>query len=458
MFNYPELVRLSAILCISILIFVVALWRKKSILAQYSAYFVLVALFELLNISAFYFGDDPFTPLKYILFVLLLWSSKSFKELENPPFSSRSYFSIVIAACLSYNMFKFIFCPSFFEQMEFPVVSALLIFGLIILSLPILLVWFINECIDSKYKITEMFSFINFILTPLTVVIFVFVLDISGVMNHVKFGEVSIPKIINGIKVDIGDSYYNSKNNLNQYLEINAGEGKSIQWHNMPVKTLSRIKIVERYNPNNANDVIDYTYDYLKVYVENDQIIHHRLCDKQEPLKFRFLSDNYDDWSEENTEFVHCQLVANSALNKMRILENLGEYIFLTYKPLQNSSYHPKVLYQDLTLLPYIKWRWEVNKKVELFPGVNSEITDLYLDDHRNLMALIIRNQIENSDIKQIKLNDQCSLSRSEFFKMVVLDVGANAVLATFPNLDYHQRCTPQQLELRIKKKFIFDY
>lgn len=458
MFNYPELVRLSAILCISILIFVVALWRKKSILAQYSVYFVLVALFELLNISAFYFGDAPFTPLKYILFVLLLWSSKSFKELENPPFSPRSYFSIIIATFLSYTFFKLIFCPYFAFQMDFyGTPYSFLILGFILFIFPIILVLIFTERIKYKGKYTEMFSFFNFILTPLTVAIFVFVLDISGVMNYVKFGEVSTSKVINGIQVDVGDSYYRSKHKLNEYLEINAGQGKSIQWHNMPVKRFSRMRSDDEYS-NNEKLFVRRAYDFLEIYTENDQLIHHRLCDKQEPLKFRFLSDNYDDWSEENTEFVHCQLVANSALNKMRILENLGEYIFLTYKPLQNSSYHPKVLYQDLTLLPYIKWHWEVNKEVELFPGVNSKITDLYLDDHRNLMALIIENQIENSDTKQIKLNDQCSLSRSEFFKMVVLDVGANAVLATFPNLDYHQRCTPQQLELRIKKKFIFDY
>lgn len=452
MFNYPELIRLAVILCISALIFVVALWRKKSIVAQYSAYFVLVALFELLSISAFYFGDDPFTPSKYIIFIIFLLFSKPFKALENPLFSPRFYFSSVISAFFSYTIFKLIFVP------EIKILQGYLylyfIFEFIFFIFLISFVSIFIERIKYKGKFTEMFTFVNFILTPITVVIFVFVLDISGVTSYVKLGVVSTPKIINGIQLDVGDSYYNSKNNLNQYLEINAGEYKSIQWHNMSVRTLSRVKIIDRENSNNSNDVIDYTYDHLEVYTENDQLIHNRLCDKRKPLIFRFLSDNYDDWSEQNTEFLRCQLVADSPLNKMWILENLGEYIILTYKPLQNSSYHPKILYQNLILLEDVKWHWKVNKKVELFPDINSIITDLYLDDHRHLMALIIENQIEDTNTQQVKLNNQCSLSRSEFFKMVVLGIDANSVLVTFPNLDYHQSCTPQQLELYIDKKF----
>lgn len=92
MFNYPELVRLSIILCVSALIFGISLRYKKVAFAKYSFYFGLVALFEILSLCDLYLSYDFkykfFKPLEYITFIIILF----FISQQKDPFPRRLFF------------------------------------------------------------------------------------------------------------------------------------------------------------------------------------------------------------------------------------------------------------------------------------------------------------------------------------------------------------------------------
>lgn len=457
MFDYPDLVRLSIGLCIALLALGYGLWRKWIYLSQYSMYFVLLLFSELLRLTAYYLENGLLIFIQFVGFCLFLFIFISYSHtLKKFHLSSKFCIYSSIATFLIYPILHTeIIIKSYYFLMPSLLIMIIVLFFIFVLVFAPFTAYLEQK--SSLLRFSETFSFVTLILTPITLIFAFFVLQIIGATDYVWSGKLQQEQIINKINVGVGGSYLKSTHKDNEYIEISAPENRTIQWNNMQVVSLESTKR-KHYRDKRINRGKALKEEYLEADVKNHQLVHNRLCSKYEPLRFRFLSENYSDWSEQNTEFMSCELVADSPLNKMRILQNLGDKITLNYKPLQNDQDHPKKLYQDLVLLSEIKWHWKVNKKLNLYSGVNSSVTDLYLDNNRHLIALVITNEIEEPYRSNIQFTNECVLSPYEFSKMLVLDVGNNSPTAHFVNLAQSQKCTPKQLEFKINREFIFDY
>lgn len=360
------------------------------------------------------------------------------KEINQHLFSIKFGLYTLIAAAITYPLIKYAVRNDWL---------ILIAFAFHIVIIVAVIAWL--EISVYKY---ESFSFINLILTPFTFfILFVhFQIEIKPTLVIQKVTKA--PAVINNLRVGENTYYVRLAYHQDNYFQLSFSDKAPYLWHGIKVNYLTNADFLGKLETDKYSGEIGEKYNYLRIKSTEDVIIHNRLCSHKSSLYFRFLTKNYQDWSEENTEFEHCKLVDNSPLNQMSIFNDLGDNVRLYYKPFENTYDHPRFLYESPIFSSEIKWYWEVDKKVRVFPEFESNIVGLYLDNNKHLLAIHMYNFLYNDET--IKIGN-CELTADEFKEILIVNVGNDPVTALFPRLSYRPECS--DVQLAIAPNLIFD-